>query len=79
MAFADFTHALDEREGRKLRAAPGAQDRIEHDGNLQAPDRLDQQAHLRRLAEQSIPQLAVCSYNEIAPGIRVETVGVVEG
>src|SRR4051812_5487354 len=35
--------------------------------------------HLRRLAEQSIPQLAVCSYNEIAPGIRVETVGVVEG
>ncbi|MEA2426787.1 MAG: flagellar biosynthesis protein FlhA [Thermoleophilaceae bacterium] len=35
--------------------------------------------HLRRLSEQSIPQLAVCSYNEIAPGIRVETVGVVEG
>ncbi|MEA2450860.1 MAG: flagellar biosynthesis protein FlhA [Thermoleophilaceae bacterium] len=35
--------------------------------------------HLRRLAEQSIPQLAVCSYNEIAPGIRVETVGIVEG
>jgi flagellar biosynthesis protein FlhA len=35
--------------------------------------------HLRRLAEQTIPQLAVCSYNEIAPGIRVETVGVVEG
>jgi flagellar biosynthesis protein FlhA len=35
--------------------------------------------HLRRLAEQSLPQLAVCSYNEIAPGIRVETVGVVEG
>ena len=34
--------------------------------------------HLRRLAEQSIPHLAVCSYNEIAPGIRVETVGVVE-
>jgi flagellar biosynthesis protein FlhA len=35
--------------------------------------------HLRRLCEQSIPQLAVCSYNEIAPGIRVETVGIVEG
>src|SRR4051812_851960 len=35
--------------------------------------------HLRRLSEQSVPQLAVCSYNEIAPGIRVETVGVVEG
>jgi flagellar biosynthesis protein FlhA len=35
--------------------------------------------HLRRLAEQSLPQLAVCSYNEIAPGIRVETVGIVEG
>ena len=35
--------------------------------------------HLRRLCEQTIPQLAVCSYNEIVPGIRVETVGVVEG
>ena len=28
--------------------------------------------------EQALPQLAVCSYNEIAPGIRVETIGVVE-
>ena len=26
-----------------------------------------------------MPQLAVCSYNEIVPGISVETVGVVEG
>jgi flagellar biosynthesis protein FlhA len=34
--------------------------------------------HLRRLCEQSIPQLAICSYNEIMPGIGVETVGVVE-
>jgi flagellar biosynthesis protein FlhA len=34
--------------------------------------------HLRRLAEQSLPQLPVCSYNEIVPGIRVETIGVVE-
>jgi flagellar biosynthesis protein FlhA len=34
--------------------------------------------HLRRLCEQTLPQLAVCSYNEIVPGIRVETVGVVE-
>ena len=34
--------------------------------------------HLRRLCEQSLPQLAVCSYNEIVPGIRVETIGVVE-
>src|SRR6185312_13273610 len=33
--------------------------------------------HLRRLCEQALPQLPVCSYNEIAPGIRVETVGVV--
>jgi flagellar biosynthesis protein FlhA len=33
--------------------------------------------HLRRLCEQSLPQLAVCSYNEIVPGIRVETIGVV--
>ncbi|MEA2167875.1 MAG: flagellar biosynthesis protein FlhA [Solirubrobacteraceae bacterium] len=34
--------------------------------------------HLRRLCEQSIPQLSVCSYNEIVPGIRVETIGVVD-
>jgi flagellar biosynthesis protein FlhA len=34
--------------------------------------------HLRRLCEQSLPQLPVCSYNEILPGIRVETVGVVD-
>ena len=34
--------------------------------------------HLRRLVEQALPQMPVCSYNEIVPGIRVETVGVVE-
>ena len=34
--------------------------------------------HLRRLVAQAIPQLAVCSYNEIAPGISVETIGVVQ-
>jgi flagellar biosynthesis protein FlhA len=34
--------------------------------------------HLRRLVEQAIPQLAVCSYNEIAPGISVETIGVID-
>jgi flagellar biosynthesis protein FlhA len=34
--------------------------------------------HLRRLVEQAIPQLAVCSYNEVAPGISVETIGVVD-
>ena len=34
--------------------------------------------HLRRLCEQSLPQLAICSYNEIMPGIGVETVGVVD-
>jgi flagellar biosynthesis protein FlhA len=33
--------------------------------------------HLRRLVEQVLPQLAVCSYNEIAPGISVETIGVI--
>ncbi len=33
--------------------------------------------HLRRLVQQTIPHLAVCSYNEIAPGISVETIGVV--
>jgi flagellar biosynthesis protein FlhA len=32
--------------------------------------------HLRRLVEQRLPQLAVCSYNEIAPGVGVETVAV---
>ncbi|HEX7292271.1 MAG TPA: flagellar biosynthesis protein FlhA [Conexibacter sp.] len=35
--------------------------------------------HLRRLVEQAIPQLAVCSYNEIALGISVETIGVIDG
>ncbi len=33
--------------------------------------------HLRRLVAQAVPQLSVCSYNEIAPGISVETIGVV--
>ncbi len=33
--------------------------------------------HLRRLIAQAQPQLAVCSYNEIAPGIDVETIGVI--
>jgi flagellar biosynthesis protein FlhA len=33
--------------------------------------------HLRRLVAQAVPQLAVCSYNEISPGISVETIGVV--
>jgi flagellar biosynthesis protein FlhA len=34
--------------------------------------------HLARLVEQAVPNAAVCSYNEIVPGIRVETIGVVE-
>ncbi len=33
--------------------------------------------HLRRLVESTLPHLAVCSYNEIASGISVETIGVV--
>jgi flagellar biosynthesis protein FlhA len=33
--------------------------------------------HVRRLIEQSLPQLPVVSYNEILPGVRVETTGVV--
>lgn len=33
--------------------------------------------HLRRLVEQSVPQLPVCAYTEVAPGVTVETVGVV--
>src|SRR5689334_16268560 len=32
--------------------------------------------HLRRLCEQSLPQLAICSYNEIVPGVGVETLAV---
>ena len=31
----------------------------------------------KRLVEQALPQLSVCAYNEIAPGISVETIGVV--
>jgi flagellar biosynthesis protein FlhA len=34
--------------------------------------------HLRRLTEQRLPQLAVCSYNEIVPGVSVETVAVLD-
>lgn len=33
--------------------------------------------HLRRLVAQAQPHLPVCSYNEIAPGIDVETIGVI--
>ncbi len=33
--------------------------------------------HLRRLIAQAQPHLPVCSYNEIAPGIDVETIGVI--
>ncbi len=33
--------------------------------------------HLRRLIEQTLPHLAVCSYNEISSGVSVETIGVV--
>ncbi len=33
--------------------------------------------HVRRLIAQAQPHLAVCSYNEIAPGIDVETIGVI--
>jgi flagellar biosynthesis protein FlhA len=32
--------------------------------------------HLRRLSAQRLPQMAVCSYNEIAPGVGVETLAV---
>ena len=33
--------------------------------------------HLHRLIAQAQPHLPVCSYNEIAPGINVETIGVI--
>ena len=33
--------------------------------------------HLRRLIAQAQPHLAVCSYNEISPGINVATIGVI--
>jgi flagellar biosynthesis protein FlhA len=32
--------------------------------------------HLRKLVEQRLPQLAVCSYNEVSPGVGVETIAV---
>jgi flagellar biosynthesis protein FlhA len=34
--------------------------------------------HLRRLTEQRLPQLSVCSYNEIVPGVSVETLAVID-
>ncbi|HTZ85466.1 MAG TPA: flagellar biosynthesis protein FlhA [Solirubrobacteraceae bacterium] len=33
--------------------------------------------HVRRLISHTQPQLPVCSYNEIAPGVNVETIGVI--
>ncbi len=33
--------------------------------------------HLRRMVAQAQPHLPVCSYNEIAPGVNVETIGVI--
>jgi flagellar biosynthesis protein FlhA len=33
--------------------------------------------HLRRLIAQAQPHLSVCSYNEISPGINVETIGII--
>jgi flagellar biosynthesis protein FlhA len=33
--------------------------------------------HVRRLVESVVPHLPVCSYNEVAPGISVETIGVI--
>lgn len=33
--------------------------------------------HVRRLIEQAMPTMAVSCYNEIAPGIRADTIGVV--
>ena len=33
--------------------------------------------HLRRLISQAQPHLPVCAYNEIAPGINVETIGII--
>jgi len=49
------------------------------DRQVAPPIKAKRRRHLRRLVEQAIPQLAVCSYNEIAPGISVETIGVVDG
>jgi flagellar biosynthesis protein FlhA len=33
--------------------------------------------HIRRLCSQTLPQLSVCAYNEVTPGVNVETIGVV--
>ena len=35
--------------------------------------------HIRRLVEQSYPQLPVLAYSEVMPGVRVETAGLVSG
>jgi flagellar biosynthesis protein FlhA len=34
--------------------------------------------HIWRLTEQRLPQLGICSYNEILPGVSVETVGIID-
>jgi flagellar biosynthesis protein FlhA len=34
--------------------------------------------HIWRLTEQRLPQLGVCSYNEILPGVSVETIGIID-
>jgi flagellar biosynthesis protein FlhA len=34
--------------------------------------------HIWRLTEQRLPQLGVCSYNEILPGVSVDTIGIID-
>lgn len=63
--------------------AIGDKARITRDTNLlpeyarQALGRARIRRHLRRLIAQAQPHLPVCSYNEIAPGINVETIGII--
>ncbi|HEV2997967.1 MAG TPA: flagellar biosynthesis protein FlhA, partial [Solirubrobacteraceae bacterium] len=71
--------AMDPPRAQAIVSALGAQ--VEHAGGLGSRPVLLCSArvrrHLRRLIAQVQPHLAVCSYNEIAPGVNVETIAVV--
>jgi len=67
-----------ERAGDVIEMLKSAVERAVHPGSspvLLCSARV--RRHVRRLLAQPLPQLTVCSYEEVVPGIRVETVGVV--
>ena len=65
------------RDGRRVRRRAGRAARSPRGGRPVLLCSARVRRHLRQLCEQRLPQLAVCSYNEIAPGIGVETTGVI--